>query len=102
MPLEVRKNDGKVITGIMRADNVIRDVLASLDRQAHFTFGIHNVYGGNGGKAVVFGSLQVFLRVRTPTPVSRVALYDGAIYQLYQVFNQSRLQEIVSAGFAGR
>ena len=67
----------------MRTHNIMFQVLAACKRQYYFTFGIHNINRGYGGKTVVFGRLAMRFCVGTTSTVCCVALDNRSIYFLY-------------------
>ena len=100
MTLEVGEHHGEVIVQVVRAHEVLLQVLAARDRQSRLAVRIHDVHGSDGRESVVLGSLATGFRGAALAGVGRVALHDGAVHFLYQVLDEGGLQEVVSARFA--
>ena len=79
MTLEVREDDSEVVVGIVRADDVIGEVFAALDRKSDFALGIHDVDRGDGCETVFFGCAAVVFGGEAATFVSGVTLDDCAV-----------------------
>ena len=86
----------------MRAYDVVFEVPAALDGQAHFALGVHDVDRGDGGEAVVGSRFEMVGRAGASAAVGGVALDDRAADLVYQRCDERRLQEVVSARFARR
>ena len=98
VPLEMRKNHHEIVLREVRAYDVVFEVPAALDGQAHFALGVHDVHRSDGREPVVGGGFQVVFGFGASAAVGRVALDDRALHRLHQIADQGRLQEIVPPG----
>ena len=96
------QNDRKVVVGIVRPDEILLQVSASLHRQRHFPVGIHDVHFRDRRETVILGRFQVGLRIGPPAAVRSVALYDRSPDPPHQISDQRRTQVIIVAGLARR
>ena len=102
VPLEMRKNHHEIVLREVRAYDVVFEVPAALDGQAHFALGVHDVHRSDGRESVVGGGFQVVFGLGASAAVGRVALDDRALHRLHQIADQGRLQEIVASRLSGR
>ena len=66
----------------------------------HIAEFVHDVAGGDGLKAVVLNGLPVIPEVQPLAVVRGAAFHDGSVQLVDQRRDESRLQEIMPAGFA--
>ena len=102
VPLEVREDDREVVVEEAASHDVAVEMFAARDRQLRLALGIHDDHRSDGRESVVGSRLEVALRIGTAAAVGRVALHDRTVHLPHQVADEGGLQEVVTAGFAGR
>ena len=101
MALEVCQVNHEIVVAQVVAHNVVVQVFAVLDGDAHLAELVHDVDGKAAVKTMLVNRLPVFLHVLPATAVGSVALHDGAVHHVNQIGDEFGLQVVVVAGFAG-
>ena len=100
--LEMGENHPVRVVLRVAADDYLREPAAAGHGPFHFAFLIHQIEIRDSGKAVILSHLLVHGGGGAGTAVSRVALHNGAVHLLHQIFDELRAQIVACGRLAGR